>query len=240
MRRSIPLLSRATLEFPPPDQAADEPNGLLAMGGDLSVPRLLEAYAHGIFPWFDSDDDPILWWSPDPRGVLEPDAVKVSRSLRQRLRRNEYRCTMDNAFDDVIRSCGGKRPNVKGTWITPNMRQAYVRLFDSGYAHSVETWHGDEIVGGLYGVSLGRFFFGESMFAHRADASKVALVNLAEQLQRWHFELIDCQMMNPHLASLGARPMPRAVFLSRLSHNRRYPTRRGRWQFEKHEGRADA
>ena len=240
MRRPIPLLSRTTLEFPPPDEATDEPNGLLAMGGDLSVPRLLEAYARGIFPWFDSDDHPILWWSPDPRGVLEPAAVNVSRSLRRRLCRNEYRCTMDNAFDEVIRACAGKRPNMSGTWITPKMRQAYVRLFDSGYAHSVETWYGDEIVGGLYGVSLGRFFFGESMFARQSDASKIALVSLAAQLHRWHFELIDCQMMNPHLATLGARPMPRAVFLSRLSHNRRHPTRRGRWQFEEHEGRADA
>jgi leucyl/phenylalanyl-tRNA--protein transferase len=240
MRRPIPLLSHSSLDFPPPEEAATEPNGLLAIGGDLSVPRLLEAYSRGIFPWFDSDDGPILWWSPDPRGVLVPAGIKVSRSLRQRLRRGQYRCTMDRAFADVVSACGDKRPNATGTWITPKMRQAYVRLFDSGYAHSVETWQGDELVGGLYGVSLGRFFFGESMFARRTDASKVALVRLAEQLQRWHFELIDCQMMNPHLESLGARPMRRSVFLSVLSHNRRHPTRRGRWQFDEHEGRADA
>jgi leucyl/phenylalanyl-tRNA---protein transferase len=237
---AIPRLPRSGLEFPEPSEAADEPNGLLAIGGDLSSPRLLEAYSRGIFPWFDSDDGPILWWSPDPRGVMAPGDVKISRSLRQRLRRGTYRCTMDRAFSDVVEACAGARAYASGTWITPKMQRAYVRLFDEGYAHSVEAWFGNELAGGLYGLSLGRFFFGESMFTRHTDASKVALVRLAAQLDRWGFSLIDCQMMNPHLASLGAHSMPRSVFLSLLSHNRGYPTRRGRWQFDEHEGRADA
>ncbi len=245
MRSPIARLSKSSLEFPPPEDAADEPNGLLAIGGDLSVARLVEAYSRGIFPWFDSDDGPILWWSPDPRGVLVPSEIKVSRSLRQRIRRATYRCTMDRAFTEVIDECASPRAYATGTWITPRMRAAYVRLFDAGYAHSVEAWDQEGLAGGLYGVSLGRFFFGESMFTRRSDASKVALVALAAQLDRWEFELIDCQMMNPHLETLGVRPMPRSVFLSLLVHNRRHPTRRGRWQFdpvlrESDEGRADA
>jgi leucyl/phenylalanyl-tRNA--protein transferase len=241
----IARLSRTSLGFPSPEDAADEPNGLLAIGGDLSVARLVEAYSRGIFPWFDSDDGPILWWSPDPRGVVAPSAIKISRSLRQRLKRGTYRCTMDRAFTDVIDACAGARSYANGTWITPRMRDAYVRLFDAGFAHSVEAWDQEGLAGGLYGVSLGRFFFGESMFTRRTDASKVAFATLAAELDRWRFELIDCQMMNPHLATLGVRPMARSVFLSLLSHNRRHPTRRGRWQFdhilrEGDEGRADA
>lgn len=209
------------------------------MGGDLTVPRLVEAYRRGIFPWFNSDDGPILWWSPNPRGVLQPGHVKVTRSLRQRIKRNDYRCTMDAAFADVVEHCAGARPGTSGTWITPKMQRAYVRLFEAGYAHSVEAWAGDELVGGLYGVSLGRVFFGESMFTKRSDASKVALVNLDHQLHRWGFDLIDCQMMNPHLQTLGAEPMERSLFLAHLSDNRQHPTRRGRWRFDEHFGRAE-
>ena len=225
-------LSRSTLDFPPAQAALEEPNGLLAVGGDLSVARLLQAYRNGIFPWYDSDAGPILWWSPDPRGVIDPSRLLVSRSLRQRLKRGDYRCTVDTGFEDVIRCCSAPRAYASGTWVTREMRDAYVALHRAGYAHSVETWLGDVLVGGLYGVSLGRIFFGESMFSTRSDASKVALVHLARQLVRWDFPLIDCQLLNPHLVSLGAVALERSAFLDVLRDNLRHPTRRGSWRFD--------
>ncbi len=176
MRQPV-VLRAGILSFPSPEQARAD--GLLAIGGDLAPQRLLSAYAQGIFPWFNDEDGPILWWSPDPRAVIAPDAVKISRSLRKRLARADLRVTFDRAFDDVIVGCAAPRDAAGGTWITPSMRAAYAELHRLGYAHSVETWRGTELVGGLYGVSLGRMFFGESMFSRVSDASKVALVRLA-------------------------------------------------------------
>jgi leucyl/phenylalanyl-tRNA---protein transferase len=211
----IPWLS-STDPFPPVEQALREPNGLLAAGGDLSVERLLDAYVRGIFPWF-SDDDPLLWWSPDPRMVLFVDELRVSRSLRRRLRSGAFRLTFDCAFRDVMLGCAEPRPGQEGTWITHDMFDAYARLAALGYAHSVEVWEGDLLAGGLYGVAVGRMFFGESMFTRRTDASKVALVGLVRQLRHWRFPIVDCQMSTGHLRSLGARAIPRTEFLARVA-----------------------
>ncbi|MGH9348568.1 MAG: leucyl/phenylalanyl-tRNA--protein transferase [Vicinamibacterales bacterium] len=202
-------------QFPPVDTALAEPNGLLAAGGELTPARLVDAYTHGIFPW-SGEDEPILWWSPDPRMVLFVDELKVSRSLRRRIRTGQLRVTADLAFRDVIRSCAGTRRDGEGTWITEEMAEAYRELHRRGLAHSIETWAGGTLAGGLYGVSIGRMFYGESMFAHESDASKMALALLVRQLARWDFKMIDCQMSTSHLASLGAREIPRAEFLRRL------------------------
>jgi leucyl/phenylalanyl-tRNA--protein transferase len=201
--------------FPPVASALSDPDGLLCAGGDLSAPRLIEAYRRGIFPWY-AEGQPILWWSPDPRTVLIPDEFHASRSLRRTLRNAGYRSTLDRAFDEVVRSCGDPAVRPEGTWITRAMRTAYERLHRLGYAHSVETWLGERLVGGLYGVVLGRVFFGESMFTRERDASKVALAHLVEQLRRRGGELIDCQVASAHLASLGARTIPREAFVARL------------------------
>lgn len=198
--------------FPPVTKALRNPNGLLAAGADLSTPRLLDAYARGIFPWF-GEDDPLLWWSPDPRMVLWLGELHVSRSLRRTIRARRYTVTLDRSFLDVMHGCAEPRADHEGTWITPGMIEAYSRLARIGYAHSVEVWSGAELAGGLYGVALGRMFFGESMFSRKADASKVALALLIKQLERWSFELIDCQMSTMHLKSLGAREIPRSEFL---------------------------
>ena len=201
--------------FPEVERALAEPNGLLAAGADLSLPRLLEAYRNGIFPWF-GHDQPILWWSPDPRMVLFPAELKVSRSLARTLRNARFEVRADTAFDAVIEGCRQPRRGESGTWITEEMTEAYGTMHRAGFAHSVETWLDGKLVGGLYGVALGRAFFGESMFARVSDASKVALVALARQLQHWGFGVIDCQMNTAHLASLGAREIPRAEFTRRL------------------------
>ncbi len=193
------------------ERALDEPNGLLAAGGGLGLARLVAAYSHGIFPWF-SEGDPVLWWCPDPRMVLPTDAVHVSRSLRRRLRRGDFRVTMDEAFGEVLRHCAAPRQGESGTWLIPAMRRAYQRLHDAGAAHSIEIWLDGTLAGGLYGVALGRMFFGESMFTRRTDGSKMALVLLAAQLARWGFPLIDCQMRTAHLATLGAIEIPRRAF----------------------------
>jgi leucyl/phenylalanyl-tRNA--protein transferase len=217
--------------FPPVDEALRQPNGLLAAGGDLSGERLLAAYERGIFPWF-NDDEPVLWWSPDPRMVLAVDAVRVSRSLRKVIRAKRFDVTFDRAFRDVMLGCAQPRPGQDGTWITDEMLDAYVRLASAGYAHSVEAWYGGALVGGLYGVAIGRMFFGESMFSRQADASKVALVHLAWQLRAWNFRLIDCQMSTAHLASLGAREIPRAAFVADVAALVRQPPVPGPWQME--------
>ena len=201
--------------FPAVERALDDPNGLLAMGGDLTAPRLVEAYSNGIFPWF-NEGQPILWWSPDPRMVLLPGELKVSRSLAKTLRSGRFQIRSDTAFRDVMEACSQPRDGQAGTWITPQMVDAYSELHRRGIAHSVETWVEDELVGGLYGVALGRAFFGESMFMRATDASKVALVAMVLQLERWGFGMVDCQMNTPHLASLGAREIPRADFSRRL------------------------
>jgi leucyl/phenylalanyl-tRNA--protein transferase len=217
--------------FPPVETALADPNGLLAMGGDLSVERLLDAYRHGIFPWF-NPGEPILWWSPDPRMVLVPDEVRVTRSLAKRIRNGGFEVRLDTAFADVMRGCAEPREGAGGTWISPAMVAAYTRLHQAGYAHSVETWREGRLAGGLYGVAIGRMFYGESMFSREPDASKVALVQLARQLQRWGFGLIDCQMETPHLASLGASAMPRAAFTARLSELVNLPHLSGPWRFD--------
>jgi leucyl/phenylalanyl-tRNA--protein transferase len=210
----IPWLSDS-FPFPAVETALREPNGLLAAGGDLMPARLLDAYRHGIFPWF-SPGDPILWWSPDPRMVLVPAEFKLSRSLARVIRNSGFEVRMDTSFETAMRACAAPRAGQSGTWIQEDMIAAYCALHRLGYAHSVETWRDGELVGGLYGISIGRMFYGESMFSREANASKVALAHLARQLERWGFGLIDCQMNTPHLASLGAREIPRAEFVGRL------------------------
>jgi leucyl/phenylalanyl-tRNA---protein transferase len=213
--------------FPPVEHAHS--SGLLAIGGDLSPARLLEAYCHGIFPWY-SENEPILWWSPDPRLILQLDGFKISRSLRKTLKREVFRVTFDQAFSQVIEACASvAREGEPGTWITAEMRQAYERLHTLGYAHSVETWLNRELAGGLYGVSLGKAFFGESMFHRRTDASKVALAALVERLKSWEFHFIDAQMTTEHLMRLGATEVPRRVFLKHLGDALDSPTKKGKW-----------
>lgn len=217
--------------FPPPELALQRPNGLLAAGADLSQGRLLQAYRQGIFPWF-NPGEPVLWWSPDPRMVLFPEAFKVSRSLAKRLRRRDYEVRVDTTFETVMRACAAPRPGQSGTWISAEMVAAYARLFAAGHAHCVEIWTQGRLVGGLYGVALGRAFFGESMFSRISDASKIALAHLVAQLARWGYGMIDCQMETAHLASLGARPIPRAEFLRRLDALVNLPGKTGRWTFD--------
>jgi len=203
--------------FPPADRALRDPNGLLAVGGDLSARRLLAAYRRGIFPWF-SPGEPILWWSPDPRMALFPDEIRIARSLAKTLRNADYAVRLDTAFDAVIAACAATpRDGQSGTWIVPEMQAAYRELHALGHAHSVETWQAGRLVGGLYGVAIGQAFFGESMFSHRRDASKIALAHLCRFLAARGFGIIDCQMETAHLASMGARPIPRDDFLARLA-----------------------
>jgi len=216
--------------FPPPDYA--DPSGLIAVGGDLSHERLLEAYRVGIFPWY-SDDQPILWWSPDPRFVLELNEFKPSRSLRRTLRRNIFQVTFDRYFEEVITACAAvPREGQSGTWITTEMRDAYIGLYGLGYAHSVETWYANKLVGGLYGVSLGKAFFGESMFHYKTDASKVALAVLVEKMKSWGFHFIDSQMTTDHMQRLGAKEMSRRIFLKKLQSALRHSTKRGKWRVD--------
>ncbi|HAG17570.1 leucyl/phenylalanyl-tRNA--protein transferase [Stutzerimonas stutzeri] len=209
-------LKRDDLSFPPLETALREPNGLLAAGGDLRPERLLAAYRHGCFPWY-QEGQPLLWWSPDPRTVLFPDELHVSRSLRKRMRHGDYRVTFDKAFAEVIQGCAGPRSYTDGTWITTPMQDAYVRLHEMGVAHSVEVWQQGQLVGGLYGLAMGELFFGESMFSRATDASKVGFVTLVERLREWGFALIDCQMPTRHLESFGARSIPRAAFAEALA-----------------------
>ena len=197
--------------FPPVSRALQEPDGLLAVGGDLSPERLLYGYRRGIFPWY-SGDQPLLWWSPNPRAVLWPNEIRISRSLRRRLRRGDYQIGRNTAFEAVMRGCAAPRRDSADTWITSEMLSAYAALHRGGFAHSIETWERGKLVGGLYGVALGRVFFGESMFSRTSDASKVALVHLCAL----GYEMIDCQLPNEHLASLGARLIPREDFVSLL------------------------
>jgi leucyl/phenylalanyl-tRNA---protein transferase len=202
--------------FPPVSEALTEPDGLLCAGGDLSEARLLEAYRRGVFPWY-AEGQPILWWSPDPRAVLFPNEFKVSRSLAKTLRNRGFKTTIDRAFGAVIRQCADARVRPEGTWITSQMTAAYQRLHTAGFAHSVETWLEGQLVGGLYGVALGRVFFGESMFTLQRDASKVAFKQLVDTSLALGVDLIDCQVSNPHLSSLGARDLPRQAFIARIA-----------------------
>jgi leucyl/phenylalanyl-tRNA--protein transferase len=213
------------LAFPPPEGAV---RGLVAVGGDLSPDRLLLAYRSGIFPWY--DDGPILWHSPDPRCVLPVDGLHVGRTLRRVLAQGTYAVRFDTAFASVIRACrSAPRPGQNGTWITPEMEAAYVALHRMGYAHSAEAYEGEEIVGGVYGVSLGRMFFGESMFSLRPNASKVALVRLVEKVARWGFPVVDAQVATPHTMAMGAVDWPRAKFLAVLKAELAHPTHLGLW-----------
>ena len=208
----IPILSSdPEAPFPPIEQALEYPLGLLAAGGDLSPSRLLNAYHHGIFPWY-SDDEPILWWSPAPRCVLFPVQVHVSRRLKRRYNQGRFTLSADRAFEQVIRACAEPRPTQPGTWITADMVDAYLRLHELGIAHSVEAWQDGELAGGIYGLSLGRVFFGESMFSKQTDASKIALVALCQHLQQRDFTLLDCQVGNPHLSSMGTKNISREDF----------------------------
>ena len=223
-----------SLSFPPPHLAIDE--GLLAIGGDLSLERLVLAYRQGIFPWY-AEDDPILWWSPDPRMVLYPAEIHVSRSLRKLIRRRPFHLTLDQAFGRVIRACAGARgPEHQGTWIVPEMIAAYEGLHAVGLAHSVEAWEGGRLAGGLYGVSLGGVFFGESMFTRVSNASKVALVHLVTLLGRAGFGLMDGQVTTGHLMRFGAREVPRSRFLKELQEALKRPTLQGRWRVSESGG----
>ncbi len=215
--------------FPSARLALRDPNGLLAIGGDLKPERLLNAYRNGIFPWF-SEGQPILWWSPEPRSVLFPEQLRVSRSLRKTMRQQRFQLSFDRAFDQVIESCAAApRPGQNGTWIVDDMVTAYMRLHRLGHAHSVEAWESGKLVGGLYGVAIGKVFFGESMFAHATDASKAAFVSLVDNLSHWDFELIDCQVETAHLNSLGARNIPRAEFLKLLQRWCQQPPMAAAW-----------
>ncbi len=222
-----------SLQFPNAELALTDPNGLLAIGGDLSSKRILHAYRHGIFPWF-SDDQPILWWSPDPRMVLYPEELSLSRSLRKALRKTEFQWTFDRAFTKVIFSCAQPRPNQPETWITLGMMDAYIKLHKDGHAHSFETWLDGELVGGLYGIAIGQVFFGESMFSKKTDASKIAFVNAVHQLQQWGYKLIDCQVESPHLENFGANNIPRREFLKQIAYLITCRPENNAWQLTSH------
>lgn len=207
----IPWLSPQNLDFPPVEYAMDEPNGLLAAGGDLNPDRILAAYRQGIFPWF-NPGDPILWWSPNPRTVIFPETHHVSKSLRKTLRKGLYRVTFDRAFVQVMQGCAAPRNYANSTWISEAIIASYTELHRRGFCHSVEVWLGEELVGGLYGMALGKVFFGESMFSRADNASKVGFTYLVRTLRDWGFQLIDCQVANEHLFSLGAKEIPREDF----------------------------
>lgn len=215
--------------FPDPGKAMKEPNGLLAAGADLSPGRLIDAYRRGIFPWH-GEGDPILWWCPDPRLVLFPENLKLSRSLKKSLKKN-YEVRVDTAFEQVMRKCAEPRKDEGGTWISEEMVQAYCHLHEIGAAHSVETWIDGELAGGLYGIALGHVFFGESMFSRKTDASKIAFAHLVLQLKRWGCRMIDCQVRTPHLVSLGATEIPRSEFLSILKLETAAPSMAEKWIF---------
>lgn len=219
-----------TIQFPPPHLASED--GLLAVGGDLSQKRLLLAYRMGIFPWF-SDNEPILWWSPDPRLVLYPREIKISKTLKKIIKKEIFKVTMDLAFNEVINQCAQVRlQNNQGTWIIEDIIEAYCKLHESGFAHSVEVWRQSELAGGLYGVSLGKCFFGESMFTRISNASNIALVKLVEYLDKLSFDMIDCQVTTGHLIRFGAKEIPRTLFLRQLEKSLNAATRKGKWTFE--------
>ncbi|RKZ73851.1 MAG: leucyl/phenylalanyl-tRNA--protein transferase [Gammaproteobacteria bacterium] len=221
-------------DFPPLEQALEHPDGLLAVGGDLTPNRIIIAYRLGIFPWY-NDDEPILWWSPSQRMVLFPERLKVSRSLRKTIRKGKFTVTMDQSFREVINACAGSRRHQDGTWITDDMQSAYCQLHNYGFAHSVESWYEGRLVGGLYGIALGKVFFGESMFSRMSDASKVAFAHLVWQLQRWGYELIDCQVQTSHLESLGAYDIPRPQYRTLLNQLCELPGHTDKWDFDHYE-----
>ncbi|PID43488.1 MAG: leucyl/phenylalanyl-tRNA--protein transferase [Proteobacteria bacterium] len=215
--------------FPRPECAMEEPNGLLAAGGDLSIPRLLFAYANGIFPWFERGQ-PVLWWSPDPRCIIIPDELHISRSMRKHLNKRQYKVRIDSQFEQVISHCAAPRRYSSETWITSSMMQAYIKLHQEGHCHSFEVFHEDRLVGGLYGIAIGPCFFGESMFSLATNASKVAFVHLVKQLECWGFSLIDCQLENEHLLTMGCKTIPRNLFLSILKNEVKKPPPENTWE----------
>ena len=225
----IPFLDDTDNDFPSTALALDEPNGLLCAGGDLHWQRLLQAYSKGIFPWF-SDDQPILWWSPSPRCIIEPGDLHISKSMKKVLRKSDFSFSFDLAFADVIKHCAGTREYSEGTWITDDMRQAYCILHERGFAHSLEVWQEQQLVGGLYGVAIGRAFFGESMFSKVSNASKAAFIQLNQQLFAAGFELIDCQVESEHLLSLGAKNINREQFEKKLTAAIHKPCDQSPWE----------
>lgn len=227
MNSIVWLSEEEAVDFPPVAHALTEPDGLLAAGGDLSPERLISAYEHGIFPWY-AEGQPVLWWSPDPRAVLFPHHLHVSRSLRKRMRTADIETQLDRSFEAVIAECSAPRSAGDGTWLTSEMIAAYTRLHDLGFAHSVESWQDGQLVGGLYGVCLGRVFFGESMFSRATDASKIALVRLVDEAKARGIVVIDCQIPSPHLQSLGSRSIPRTEFTTLLLQHC-HPYQPGQW-----------
>jgi len=219
-QQQLPWLNLNNYEFPDVTTAWEEPNGILAVGGDLSAQRLIEAYCHGIFPWY-NEDEPILWWSPNPRCVIKPDQVKISKSLKKTLNKGKFAVTFDQSFEKVIDACAAPRKELTddeaGTWISDDMKLAYLRLHEQGYAHSVEVWLDNKLVGGLYGLAIGEVFFGESMFSIASDASKVAFSTLCKALEKNNFKLIDGQVYSPHLETLGFNMIPRKDFINQLN-----------------------
>ncbi|MDC9727827.1 MAG: leucyl/phenylalanyl-tRNA--protein transferase [Methyloprofundus sp.] len=215
--------------FPSLSEALTDPDGLLAAGGCLSSTRLLSAYRNGIFPWY-SEDDPILWWSPDPRLVIFPNQLHISKSLQKTIRKQPFTLSFDKAFADVIAACSNPRADGLGTWLSPEMQNAYIQLHQQGHAHSIEAWADNQLVGGLYGIAIGRVFFGESMFHTQTDASKIAFVTLIQQLTEWGYQLIDCQVHSDHLVSLGAEEIPRTHFISLLKQHRDNAPNQQAWQ----------
>lgn len=230
LQKTVDYQFQSGVSFPPLEQALQEPNGLLAAGGNLSPQRLLEAYRSGIFPWFNADE-PVLWWSPDPRMVLFPNELKISRSLSRQIKKKDYQIRVDYGFSEVMQACAAPRRGQAGTWIHPEMIKAYCALHEMKFAHSVETWVDNQLVGGLYGVALGKVFFGESMFSRTPNASKIAFVHLVKQLNEWGVGLIDCQVKTNHLASLGAREIPRTMFAHYLNELISEPLDGVHWRF---------
>lgn len=218
-----------SMVFPDVELSLKEPDGLLAVGGDLSPERLFSAYSQGIFPWF-SDDQPILWWSPDPRMILLPSEIKLSRSLKKTLRKTHFRVTYDCAFSEVLEACSQPREKQADTWITEDMKLAYNQLFHQGIAHSFECWEDDQLIGGLYGVAIGSVFFGESMFSIRTDASKIAFAHSMEYLKSWEYALIDCQVESDHLSRFGARNISRQLFIQKINHLTKQTVTANAWQ----------
>lgn len=216
-------------DFPPVTSALTEPDGLLAVGGCLSTKRIINAYTQGIFPWY-SEGEPILWWSPNPRLVLLPDNLHISKSLKKTLRKQTFQISFDHAFAEVINACAAPRGNEEGTWLTQEMQAAYIRLHNEGHAHSIEVWHQERLVGGLYGIAIGQVFFGESMFHRKTDASKVAFISLVQHLTNWGYKLIDCQVQTQHLVSLGAEEITRHQFTSLLDQYHACQPHQQAWQ----------
>ncbi len=229
MRKTIHILNQSNIQFPPATDALEQPDGLLAMGGNLNTETLLDAYQRGIFPWY-NEGEPLLWWSPDPRMVIEPNNVHISSSMKRLLKKQPFTVTFDTAFSDVIAACAEPRDGQSGTWITEEMGQAYCNLHEAGYAHSVEVWDKEKLIGGLYGIAIDQIFFGESMFSRASNASKLATIHLCGELSQRNFKLIDCQVPSSHLESLGAKLISREMFLKQLHDYCRHPVSDAHWK----------